>query len=555
MNEITIGAVVRITDGMFSGFEAIVKEVNKGNIKAEVEIFDSPLLVDVCPDQVEHSGGDIRSRCRDHITEDFDDELERRLGSWWIERSAMPETDLPADWADFEEFQSIAQFENSAKLQDLLAAFDDFNDSIAEGDIERFQARWAEQETRWKPNRARWIKGTEWVREGLQSDDPDKRSAAEKEVAAAGQRKERAIARRRSARKAAEQLAYAAWQASQQTADAQTRSAALARVEQGRAAAEERIAQEWGIELPDSIFQFHTFLLSLRSAEKRALSVLGISPMGVMDLLSDPMRVPRDGIDVRVHDRYYCDPPEFITFMHGGSDGLHFGLWYDDGRTCTGVCSYYNNDGGGVGLPSGTPLQAVRERIETHWEHVEYDESQIPDTPLNAAQMEVKFRLRALRHALMAFETGDRPEEGAAYTKAYGPSQDLLQSGDPHRFETLDGGGALVTGELSIPRGRQRPYDDYDFCTKVETDLLSDPAALQTYAAEARRRCAAGDAADALTLGRDLHWASNREPERERLAHELLVLAYRALGRDNLAAITDAHYRHRHLPQVGILEF
>jgi len=64
-------------------------------------------------------------------------------------------------------------------------------------------------------------------------------------------------------------------------------------------------------------------------------------------------------------------------------------------------------------------------------------------------------------------------------------------------------------------------------------------------AAKARRRCAAGDAAAALVLGRDLHWASRRDPERERLAHELLALAYRSLGRDGLAGIVEAHHARR----------
>ncbi|MCX5233446.1 ADP-ribosylation family protein [Streptomyces sp. NBC_00233] len=554
MNEIATGAIVRIIDGMFSGLEAVVKEVAKVDIKVEVEIFDRPTLIDVRRDQVEHSGGDLRSRCRSQIAEDFDDGLESMLGNWWIERSNTPEANLAADWKEFEEFHSIAKSDVSINLQELLSDFDNFRDSISEEDIEYFQVRWAEQETRWKPNRARWIEETKWVREGLRSDDPGKRSAAESELNVFGERKERGMVRRRSARKAAVERAYAEWQAAQQTADTQTRSAAFVRVEQGRAAVEERISREWGIELPDSIFRFQAFLLSLGPVEKQALGDSGVSPMGIMDLLNDPTRVTRDGIDIRVHDRYYQDPPEFLTFMHGGSDGLHFGLWYDDGRTCAGVCSYYNNDGGGVGLPCGTPLQALREHIESRWELLECEDSQSPDVPLIRAQLEDRFRLRALRHALMAFETGDRPEEGEAYAQAHGISQELLKHGDPHRFETLDGGGALVAGKPSIARCPQRPYDDSDFHSKVETEILSDPAALQAYAEEARRRCAAGDAADALTLGRDLHWESNRDPERERLAHELLVLAYRSLGRDNLAAITDAHYRHRHLPQVGALQ-
>lgn len=170
--------------------------------------------------------------------------------------------------------------------------------------------------------------------------------------------------RRCAAREAAERRDYAVWRSTHQPSDPAVRSAAESRVARDRAAIERRFADDWGIELPDSIFRYRLFLLSLGPVEQRALHDTELRPFGIMDLFDDPACPAREGVDVRVHGRYYRDPPEFLTFMHGGTDGLHFGLWYDDGRTCTGVASYYNNDGGGVGLPSGTPLEAVRERIE-----------------------------------------------------------------------------------------------------------------------------------------------------------------------------------------------
>jgi hypothetical protein len=276
-----------------------------------------------------------------------------------------------------------------------------------------------------------------------------------------------------------------------------------------------------------------------------------------MDLFDAPTLRPRDGVDVRVHGRYYRDPPEFLTFMHGGTDGLHFGLWYDGGRTCDGVASYYNNDGGGVGLPAGTPLEAVRKQLEWAWLHRDEkaylgkddDETRPYDTWL----AERRHRIRLLREIVMTFETGDRPEEGEKYHDAYRDPQDILDHGHPDRIETLDGGGALVHGETAIDRKRQKPYDDYEFCTNLQKRLTDDPAALKAHVAEARRRCAAGNPADALTLGRDLHWISAGDPSLERHANELLVMAYQALDRDNLAAIAAAHHRHRDLPQVSVL--
>lgn len=89
--------------------------------------------------------------------------------------------------------------------------------------------------------------------------------------------------------------------------------------------------------------------------------------------------------------------------------------------------------------------------------------------------------------------------------------------------------------------------------TNLHKQLTGDPGVVASWVTEALQRCAAGDPASALTLGRDLHWASEGDAERERQAHELLVAAYRALGRHNLAGITDAHHRHRDLPQVDVL--
>jgi hypothetical protein len=244
--------------------------------------------------------------------------------------------------------------------------------------------------------------------------------------------------------------------------------------------------------------------------------------------------------------------------MHGGTDGLHFGLWFDDGRTCDGVAAYYNNDGGGVGLPGGTPLGAVRATLEGHWLHLNdpatyLGEDDDETRPYKTELAERRHRIRLLREFLMAFETGDRPEEGEEYEDAHEDPREILEHGHPNRIETLDGGGALVHGETIIDRQRQKPSDDYDFCTNLHRELTEDAAALEAHTAEARRRCAAGNPADALTLGRDLHWISGGNPNLERHASDLLVMAYRALGRDNLATIAEAHHRHRGLRSVGVL--
>lgn len=83
--------------------------------------------------------------------------------------------------------------------------------------------------------------------------------------------------------------------------------------------------------------------------------------------------------------------------------------------------------------------------------------------------------------------------------------------------------------------------------------MFQDANALEASVAEARTRCTAGDPAEALVFGRDLHWASGGDSVREAHAHELLVMAYRALDRPALADIADVHYRYRDLPSVDVL--
>jgi hypothetical protein len=316
---------------------------------------------------------------------------------------------------------------------------------------------------------------------------------------------------------------------------------------ENRAEIEERFRRDWGLEPPESIFRFWAFHRSLGAAERQALGDdLWMSPAGVMDLFGDPDARPRDGLDIRVHWRYYRDPPEFVTFMLGNTDGLHYGLLFDDGRTCSGVGSYYNNDGGGIDTRAGTPLEALRAVLERVWVDLDHD-----DDPAYRDEVAAKrSRIALLRAALTAFETGDRPEVGMAYRDAYEPP--FVPPVDPDRITTLDGAGALVAGETALGRPAHNGADEYKFAKHMYA-LFEDTTALEDHVEDARRRCAAGDPAEALVLGRDLHWASGGDPVREAYANELLVMAYRALGRPALADIADAHHRHRALPDVDVL--
>ncbi len=551
---------MRIVDGPFASFDAEIVSVDGNSLTARVTVFGRQTAVELHRGQIEHpedipalwsseaeDDGEVLAGLRERIAAQYDDLGYGVKFEFFLERVDLPEEDLAQEW---DAYTALCAEVDTRKAVALRA----FDEEIAPLPASEARSRVAADSGRWLPAAA--------AREERRSRYPVVDGAEERLLAKISGLPdppptlwERAHRRRAASRSAADLRDYEVWKAANrpQGQDEQVRSAAVAQVERERTAIEERLARDWGFELPDSIFRFRAFLLSLGPAEKQALDDLELSPFGIMDLFDDPARSPRAGIDVRVHGRYYRDPPEFLTFMHGGTDGLHFGLWYDDGRTCTGVASYYNNDGGGVGLPSRTPLETVRHTLEWGWRHLG-DQDDEPADPMHPEVVARRHRLRLMREVLMAFETGNRHEQGEDYHNAYKHSPDLLEHGDPDRIETLDGGGALVDGDTAIERGRQRPWNDYAFCTTLQEELTDDPAAREAHVTEARRRCAAGHPADALTLGRDLHWISAGDPELEHHANELLTMAYRALGRDNLAAIAQAHHHHRDLPQVHVLE-
>ncbi|MFD3942049.1 hypothetical protein [Streptomyces sp. NPDC058579] len=311
-----------------------------------------------------------------------------------------------------------------------------------------------------------------------------------------------------------------------------------------REAVARRVGAEWGLELPDSFFRFADFLAALGPVEQRALRDLELAPYGVMDLFADPSALPRDGLDIRVHGRYYRDPPEFLTFLHGGSDGLHFGLWSDDGRTCDGVASYYTDDGEGIERCHRTPLEAVRARIEAvHRDLADYAADG------DEAELARLADLGRLREVMTGFETGERTETGLAYSEAYVYRRPPV---DAARITTMDGAGALLSGATVLDRPPHGAADVHRFGTFME-DLLDDAEAVRAARDEALRRAAAGDPAEALVLGRDLHRASYGRAEHEEYASELLAVAYRELGRPALAEVAAAHHRHRALPDVDVL--
>jgi hypothetical protein len=318
----------------------------------------------------------------------------------------------------------------------------------------------------------------------------------------------------------------AAWRAEVlPDADSLARERRRAR-EEVRASAERvraRLQRSHGITLPDHVFEFQAFWNGLHPVEREAAYSLDLVPMGLLDLFDDTVEQRRiDGLDLRLHGRYYRDPPEFFTVLHGGTDGLHYGLWYDDPSAPPAfIASYYNNDGGELGLFPGALLDMVREQLGRRMEELEDEEPGEGD--------DAWLQLEVLREALDAFAPSAKP----------------VPALPGHRLDTVDGAGALVRPE--DPEHARDPEQLYQELSRIE------PEALRERVAAALASCEAGDPSEALALGRDLHWLSHGVHEREEAAAAVLEAAYRALGRTALAEVARVHQRHRDLRTVGVI--
>ena len=236
---------------------------------------------------------------------------------------------------------------------------------------------------------------------------------------------------------------------------------------------------------------------------------LGLAPMGVTRWFREGAlrRQLLPGLDARMDGRFRRDPPEFVTILSGESDGLHFGLWYDECHRLPQQLAYnWARDDGVTHLsPEPTLIQLIRQRIATYPEDV--GEPAGPE-------------LEALDEAARAFSEAD----AEAWSEV--------------GFSPVIRGPDGLAGPGGVPSCPHRPDREDLYRALARGDLGVE---------EWRKQALAGQPELALALGRDLHWYDG--PYRE-IARELLVYAYRQLNREPLAEIVEVHHRFRDLAQV-----
>lgn len=287
----------------------------------------------------------------------------------------------------------------------------------------------------------------------------------------------------------------------------------------------EKFQQVYGLRLPRHLAVFRALWESADAAEREAFDRLGVSPFGITDYFgANGLRlVGRDGLDERLHGRFRCDPPEFVTVMMGGSDGLHYGLWYDDPAE----------------LPSFIVHNYARDSAET-W---------TSRAPSLLAELR-NLITRAIQ------DYGDDGEEAQALQ----PLTKALDWFVPEAVQAAEIDGRPRWASAPHPSGAPSilpalPPGSGDPCLAQSNERLAayrkgTPEA-DAWIARAERELADGRPALALAVGGELHWL-DRDAYRA-ASRDLLTAAYRLLGRDALAEIVEVHTAHRDLSSTDVL--
>lgn len=289
----------------------------------------------------------------------------------------------------------------------------------------------------------------------------------------------------------------------------------------------------YGLRLPRHMAVFAAFFDSLgEDGRSLAEAGLGLIPGGVTRYFdADGLALTgRDGLDERLHDRFRCDPPEFVTMMWGESDGLHFGLWYDDpAEPPTFVAHNYARDSAETWTGERwSGLGEILRRID------KLDEDDMLDPELDdpgAQRSRDRFRQ-------LVEEFGDADRQACA-------ADGISRWAGVHRPPIV---GGLCS---ALPVGAGDPRGGFERSGERYRAYRAGAPEVRDWIAEAERELAVGAPAYALVLGRELHWMDVDDYRSDSL--RLLTGAYRALGRDALAEIAAVHHANRDLRSVGVL--
>jgi hypothetical protein len=285
-------------------------------------------------------------------------------------------------------------------------------------------------------------------------------------------------------------------------------------------AAAARMRAVYDMPLPRHIAYAAGFYLGLTEEErKEAWSHFGCGLAGVTEWFEQGAleRVP--ALDERLHFRYRCDPPEFVTVFSGNSDGGHWGLWYDDPNE----------------LPRVIAHNYARDDAETS-----------PDQQTLLATLRKNMTREGMRHGEYPLARNILAWLDEVHVLELAAHRDEKILPPLPRTGNCTGGMDPVVPGARVPPG----WTDYN-AQQARLELYrTDPDRTRQMIAQARDELADGHPLLALWLARELHWFDH-DNYREAAA-DLGIRAYEFVGRRQLADILRVHNQHRDLPSVGI---
>jgi hypothetical protein len=248
----------------------------------------------------------------------------------------------------------------------------------------------------------------------------------------------------------------------------------------------------------------------------------------------------REGpLDARLDLRYRRDAPQFVTFLSGDADGLHWGFWYDSPAHFPVIAHNHARDSAETWLDvvevPALLRNAIAKATDQAWEEL------AAEAPASEDEQEIGYALarwRALRVVgalLDAVELAAAPflAEARAEPGCPWPRTEGHPTGSPALALNPEAG--------TVP----------DHVVSDQGTRDAPPETRAAWVAEARAALDAGRPACAQALGLYLHWLDAEEGREA--AGALLVDAYEAQGFRAFADILRVHLWHRDLPSVEVL--
>lgn len=291
-----------------------------------------------------------------------------------------------------------------------------------------------------------------------------------------------------------------------------------------------RLLQLYGFEFPESFFKFYEF--SRRVSEntfKGSKGIMNITPGKAFEVFRK--NIPKN-FNPAFTERYYHDPPEFFTILHGHTDGLHWGYYLDDPNNIEdlSVASYYAQDAFCL-LPEGRSIfEAVRMELERIAACMEEDKEDKKHNQ-EAAKRNLEV-LDELRLVLQEYETGERSERSWAYCQKY-------------LSERKNIAGTRCKMGIMVPQESYKSIKEFKLFEKWNY-YPSGPESERVFQ-KAMRALKDGYPGTALKAGKDL-WSYDEYFE---LAFKLLDAAYLKLNRDLLRkSLSYAREYRRHYDRI-----